>query len=142
MPAPPTRFTRIAVDGSNKSQLVPSSAVVMLLVDAGDYSGSVPIPFKARVIQVAERHEAAGTDAGEVSVMVKKIPSGVARADGSDVLAAPISLKEAANANQTGVLHAWEGNLTLFPGDALGLQTTGDFAGVDGVAVTVQLEIL
>lgn len=116
---------------------VPGGAV------AADYDG---VPFiadkKYEVVVVKERHGAVGTDAGAVTLMVKKVPSGTAKAAGTDVLAAGINLKAAANTAQDGTLHATLANKQLAAGDGLGLEPTGVLTAVDAVGVTVWIKAL
>jgi hypothetical protein len=92
-----------------------------------------------QITDVRERHEAAGTDAGAVTVMVMKVPSGTAKAAGTACLAAGISLKATADTNQDAALHATAANSQLVDGDSLALVTTGTLTAVAGVSVTVEL---
>jgi hypothetical protein len=101
--------------------------------------GFSPTASVYEVVSVRERHETAGSDAGAVTVMVKKVPSGTAPASGTDVLAAGINLKATANTNQSPALHATAANRLLAPGDALALVTTGVLTAVAGVALMVEL---
>jgi hypothetical protein len=107
---------------------------------AADYDGVIPVPYGCEVVSVRERHQTAGSDAGAVTVMVKKVPSGTAKASGTDVLSAGISLKATADTVQTGSLHATAANKQLAAGDGLALVTTGVLTAVDGVSVTVELK--
>lgn len=107
---------------------------------AGDYDGALPIPYGSQVVSVRERHQTLGTDAGAVTLMLKKVPSGTAKAAGTDVLSAGLNLKSANDTNQSGTLSATPANLKLAAGDALALVTTGVLTAVDGVSVTVELK--
>jgi len=109
---------------------------------AGDYDGSVVVPVAAEVIGVTERHQTIGSDGGAVTLMVKKVASGTAKASGVDTLAAGTSLKSTADTNVAPALHATLANKQLAAGDALGLVTTGTLTAVDGVTVTVELKRL
>jgi len=107
---------------------------------AGDYDGLFFIadaPYQ--VTAVVERHAVAGNDAGAVTLMVKKVPSGTAKAAGTDVLASGINLKATADTNQAGTLHGTAANLQLAIGDALGVVPTGTLTTLDGVTVRVSL---
>ena len=103
---------------------------------AGDYDGNIPVPDAAVLVSVTERHQTAGNDAGSVTLMVKKTPSGTAKASGTDCLSAGISLKATADTNQTGTLHGTPANYTFAAGDAASLVLTGTPTAVDGVSVT------
>lgn len=109
---------------------IPAGAV------AGDYDGNIPIPDAAILVSVTERHQTAGNDAGAVTLMVKKTPSGTAKASGTDTLSAGINLKATADTNQAGSLHATAANYTFAAGDSVSLVTTGTLTAVDGVSVT------
>jgi hypothetical protein len=89
------------------------------------------------ITAIRERHETAGNDAGTVTLMVKKVPSGTAIASGTDTLAAGINLKATADINQQAVLHGTLANYTFAVGDALALVTTGTLTALAGVSVTV-----
>lgn len=93
-----------------------------------------------QVVKVTERHETAGTDAGAVTVMLKKVPSGTAPSAGTDMLSAGINLKAAANTNQAGALSATLANLQLSAGDSLAVVTTGVLTSVAGVNLMVELK--
>lgn len=134
-----------AADGLKVNDVVvPQHFYVPFVVAGGaaaaDYDGVIPVPDACEIVAVRERHQTAGTDAGAVTVMLKKVPSGTAKASGTDTLAAGINLKAAADTNQSPALHATLANLQLAAGDGLALVTTGTLAVVDGVAVTVKLK--
>ncbi len=107
---------------------------------AGDYAGSIPLPVACKLVSVKERHDTAGSDGSAVTVMVKKTPSGTAKASGTDCLAAEISLKATADTNQTPALHATAANYTFAAGDAASLVLTGTATAVVGVGVTLQFQ--
>lgn len=91
------------------------------------------------VVDVKERHEQAGNDAGAVTLMLKKVPSGTAPASGTNTLSAGINLKATADTNQSGSLSATTANKQLAVGDALSLVSTGVLTNLLGVTVTVTL---
>lgn len=107
---------------------------------AGDYAGSIPLPVACKIVSVTERHDTAGNDGSAVTIMVKKTPSGTAKASGTDCLAAGISLKATADTNQTPALHATAGNYTFAAGDSVSLVLTGTATAVVGVGVQVQFQ--
>ena len=124
--------------------IVPQHFYVSFNVPAGaaaaDYDGNIPIPDAAEIVSVTERHQTAGNDAGAVTVMVKKVPSGTARGSGTDTLSAGISLKGTADTNAAGSLHATPANYQFAAGDSVALVTTGTLTAVDGVSVTVKFK--
>lgn len=110
---------------------------------AGNYTAPFFIADRTyEIIEVKERHETAGSDAGAVTVMLKKVPSGTAPGSGTDTLSAGINLKATANTNQSGTLHATLSNRRLEAGDALALVTTGTLTAVAGVTVAVTLKAI
>ena len=100
-----------------------------------------------QVVQVIERHETAGTDAGSVTLMLKKVASGTAPSSGTDVLSAGISLKATANTNQTitstSSTYIKRGSSSILTsGNALSLVTTGTLTALVGVTVHVLLRAI
>lgn len=93
------------------------------------------------VVEVTERHEAAGTDLGAVTVMLNKVPSGTAPASGTSILSAGINLKATADTNQSGTVIKTSVR-RLVTGDALCLETTGTLMSVSGVTVSVLLKAI
>lgn len=128
------------------STIVPQRVVASVNVPgtAAATAGNYPVFFVAdaayQVVSVQERHETAGADAGAVTVMLKKVPSGTAKASGTDTLSAGINLKATADTNQSGALHATVANYQLAAGDSLALVTTGTLTSVAGVTVSVELK--
>ena len=131
--------------GVTKVELTREKLIVTANVPAGaaaaDLDGLFFIASQAwEVIRVVERHGTAGNDAGAVTLMVKKVPSGTAKAAGTDVLASGINLKATADTNQVGTLSATAANRQLADGDALGLVPTGTLTALDAVTVMVELK--
>lgn len=128
------------VNGVESEHRVIASAIVAAGAAAADYDGRMFIADRAyTVAAVRELHQTAGSDAGAVTLMVKKVPSGTAAASGTDVLSAGINLKATANTTQSGAIHGTAANLTLAAGDSIALVPTGVLTAVDGVSVTVYL---
>ena len=90
------------------------------------------------VKSIIARVEVAGTDAGAVSLIVRKAASGVAIAAGTALHAATANLKGAAATNQTLAIAAIAGDLLVPAGTAIGLDFTGVLTAAAGV-VTVTL---
>ena len=98
------------------------------------------------IIQVRERHEVAGTDAGTVTVQLKKVPSGTAPASGTSILTSAISLKATADTDQTGTISqsitSSVADRVIVSGDSLCLISAGTLTAVQGVSVTVLLKAI
>lgn len=92
------------------------------------------------LVSVRERHATAGNDAGAVTGMLKKVPSGTAAASGTDMLSAGLSLKTTANTNQSGSLSATAANTRLAAGDGLAFVLTGTPTSLAGLCVEVTLK--
>lgn len=96
------------------------------------------------VVGVSEVHDVAGTDAGAVTLDVKKCASGTAVAGGTSVLASTFSLKSTVDVpvNKT----IGNGGIAASPtrivrsGESLALDIAGVTTAVAGVAVTVWLK--
>lgn len=87
---------------------------------------------------VTARVEAAGTDAGAVTVAVKKAASGTAIASGTAVHSGTANLKGTAATNQALTISTTASDLLIPAGTALGLDFTGVLTAATGV-VTVTL---
>lgn len=125
--------------------IVPRRVIAVANVAAGataaDFDGLFFVADAAyEIVSVKERHAVAGSDGGAVTLMVKKVPSGTAKASGTDTLSAGINMKATANTNQTGSLHGTVANIRLAAGDSLGLVPTGTLTALDGVTVAVHLK--
>ena len=79
-----------------------------------------------------------GSDAGAVTAVAKKAPSGTAIASGTALHSGSFDLKGTANANQTVTLSTTASDLQLAVGDCLGLDVTGTTTAAQGV-VTVTM---
>ncbi len=122
----------------------------------GDYV-SIPVTFAAaanadnvdqfiftaqrrlKVVGASEVHTVAGTDAGTVTLDLKKCSSGTAPASGTSVLAAAFNAKGTAATPQIASLSATEANLILEAGQSLAVDYTGTITSLAGVLVTVDL---
>jgi hypothetical protein len=98
-----------------------------------------------KVTGIRAVHDTAGTDAGAVTLQVKKHTGTQAPGTGTNLLTnntnAGFDLKGAANTPQTGTLVA-ASNLSLAAGDRLGLDFTGVLTALAGLVVEVELEML
>lgn len=107
---------------------------------AANYGIFWTAPFACQVLAAQERHETAGNDAGAVTLGIKKVPSGTAKAAGVDVMGNTFNLKGTADTNQDATLNGTAANLLLAAGDSLALILTGTPTTLAGVAVTVTLQ--
>ena len=94
------------------------------------------------VIEIAERHETAGGDAGAVTLDVYRVPSGTAPASGTTVLASTVNLKATANTVQYGTLTATLANRVLNDGESLSLISSGTLTSLVGVTVSILLKAI
>lgn len=92
------------------------------------------------ITAVRVNHGVAGSDAGAVTLDVKKATGTQAPSAGTTVLSATHNLKAVANTVVNLGLSATAANLDLAAGDRLAIDYTGVLTGVDNVAVTVQLK--
>jgi hypothetical protein len=113
------------------------------LVAAATAANWVALAFIAdaayQVVSVKERHATKGTDSGAVTMMAVKVPSGTAKASGTDLLSAGINLKGDNDTNQSGTLHGTAANTKIAAGDAIGFTPTGTLTALANVTVTVEL---
>lgn len=105
---------------------------------AADYDGLKICRFAGKLVRVVERHAVAGSDGGAVTLMLKKVPSGTAKASGTDMLSAGLNLKATADTNVSGSLSATAADLLVADGDALGLVLTGTGTAVDSVSLMAE----
>lgn len=131
-----TNFDDIVSNGIPLPVFFPVYFIVPAGTAAADYDGVQVLHQACELVAVYQRHQTAGSDVGAVTLMLKKVPSGTAKAAGTDMLAAGLNLKAVADTNQTGTLHAAPANYRCAAGDGVGLVTTGTLAAVDGVSVT------
>lgn len=130
-------------DGSLGLRGVDEDAGAFIFRDAQYTASSVDqtvfvAPRSLVVTGIALRVDAAGTDAGAVTLQVRKVPSGTAIASGTALLASTLNLKGTANANQTGSLSTAAGALLIPAGTAIALDFTGVMTAATG-CVTIAL---
>lgn len=92
-----------------------------------------------QVVSVKEVHSTAGTDAGAVTLAVKKCTGTQAPSAGTNVLTGTLNLKGTANTVQSGTLSATAADSVLAAGDRLAIDITGTPTAVAGVVVLVTL---
>lgn len=135
-----TNFGPLVSDGNQLANVTLIQFKIPAGAAAGDFDCSQPIPFDFELVSVIERHQTAGNDAGAVTLMVKKVPSGTAKSAGTDMLSAGINLKAAADTNQAGALHGTLANIQGVAGDSIALVSSGTLTALDGVGVTVAIK--
>lgn len=86
------------------------------------------------------RHATPETTAGTLTAMLKKVASGTALASGTDMLAAGLNMKAAADTNQTATLHGTAGNKQLADGNSIGILLSASATELAGISYTVELK--
>jgi hypothetical protein len=94
--------------------------------------------YKTRILSIRETHSVAGSDAGAVSLQVKKETGTQAPATGVPLLASVFDLKSTANIPVLGTLTTNGTALTLDPGERLSLDFVGTLTDLAGVCVTIE----
>lgn len=119
---------------------VSESASIVLTANATCIDQNIYIAGRRmKVVGISEVHTTAGTDAGTVSLTLKKCTGTTAPASGTALHSTVINLKGTAQTVQSPALTDVESTLTLEPGDRLGLDFTGTITTLAGVCVTVDL---
>lgn len=91
-----------------------------------------------KVLAITTRIDVAGSSVGGVTVVIRKVASGVAVASGTALHTGSINLKGAANTNQALTLSSTASDLQLAAGDSLALDLTGiSTLGQGSVTVTL-----
>lgn len=118
------------------------NAALLTLPDVGLFTADAD----CEIVYAAERHETLGTDAGSVSLAIKKASSGTSISGGTNLLAASQEFNLKAAINTTQVRSKSAGNLAadrvILAGQCVGLDFVGVMTAVTGVSVTVVLRRL
>lgn len=139
-----TKFDNVTVTGSLTvgGKIVPQTFLITKTIAAGaaaaDFDGVIPLPVACKLVSVTARWQTASSAAE--TLMPKKVPSGTAKASGTDLLSAGIALNATANTNVAGSLHATPANYTFAAGDGIGEVASGAPTALDGVGITYQFE--
>lgn len=88
---------------------------------------------KCRVKAITGRPTVAGTDAGAVTAIVRKVPSGTAIGSGTALHSGTYNLKGTADTNQSLTLSTTTTDLDLAAGDSLAIDFTGVLTNATGV---------
>lgn len=91
-----------------------------------------------KVVGVVVRVTTAGTDAGAVTLTIRKVPSGTAITSGTALHSGTANLKGTINTNQTLTLSTTPSDLFLAPGDSIAADFTGVLTAATG-AITVAM---
>lgn len=87
---------------------------------------------KCRVKAITGRVTVAGTDAGAVTAVIAKVPSGTAIGSGTTLHSGTYNLKGTADTNQSLTLSTTSSDLDLAAGDALAVNFTGVLTAATG----------
>lgn len=90
-------------------------------------------PRAMRVVSITCRVEAAGTDGGAVTAVIKKAASGTAIASGTALHSSTFNLKGTAATNQALTLSTTSTDLDIAAGNAIGIDFTGTLTSATGV---------
>ena len=89
------------------------------------------------VMRITETHAVAGSDAGAVTLDVKKADSGVAIASGITLLSSTFNLKSTANTPVTKEGVNLSNDRILIEGDRIGLVVSGTLTALSDVHITI-----
>ena len=89
------------------------------------------------IMRITETHSTAGSDAGTVTLDVKKAGSGVAIASGTTLLTSTFNLKSTANTPVYKEGNNLSINRKLKEGDRIGLITSGTLTSLTDVQITI-----
>ena len=92
-----------------------------------------------RVYGAMERHSVAGTDGSAVTLAVRKLTTGTAKASGVNVLSTTFNLKSTADTSVWLGPSTTAADIVLIPGDALCFATTGTLTSVIDTTVSVYM---
>jgi hypothetical protein len=127
----------MGIEGTDAGQGGFVNVSLMYNASSVDFTGFVATRSYT-VKGITHRVEAAGTDAGAVTVAVKKAASGTAIASGTALHSGTGNLKGTAATNQTLTISTTVSDLLIPAGTAIGLDFTGVLTNATGV-VTVTL---
>ena len=128
--------------------LVPVTKVMGANAEVVDtFAFAAPTGSQFELVGVSEVHDVAGTDAGAVTLDVKRCASGTTVASGTSMLASTFSLKSTADTPvhktvANGGVHQTESSRIISGGQSIGLDITGTATAVAGLAVTLWLRPL
>ena len=125
----------VGTDGTATSGFVGASAVYN--ASSVDFSFFVA-DRSYRVVGIRGCPDVAGTDAGAVTAIVRKVPTGTALTSGTALHSSTFNLKGTAATNQVLTVSTTASDLVINAGDRLALDFTGVLTSATGV-VTVNL---
>ena len=98
------------------------------------------LPLNAKIISIIERHSAAASDGGAVSMQVRKLNPGQALANGTDMLPTPFDMKGDADVPQNRGVNPETADCVA--GTALALDYTGTLTDLANVSVAVVYQLI
>ena len=115
-----------------------NSAGSFIFADGQYLASSVDLVFfvanrAMRVNTIVARVTVAGTDAGAVTAILRKVPNGTAIASGTALHSGTVNLKGTADTNQSMTISTTAADMILSAGDALALDLTGVLTLATGV---------
>lgn len=105
------------------------------LIDGPIFTANRAFKVKNIIVRVAQ----IGSDAGAVTLVIKKAPSGTAPSAGTALHTGSVDLKAGANNNQTLTLSATPADLLLAAGDSICFDLTGVLTAAFG-NVSIEIE--
>ena len=115
-------------DGTNVGTQIAQTEYLAASVDKAFFIA----PRAMRVKRILGRVEVAGTDAGAVTAVIRKVPSGTAITSGTALHSGSFNLKGTAATNQELTLSTTSSDLDLAAGDALAIDFTGTLTSATG----------
>lgn len=101
---------------------------------AANYNVFFTARYPMEIMRITERHSAASTSG---TLQIRKCPSGIAKASGSDLLLTTISTAGTANTDIVRETTAFTGNQILQEGDSLCAVEGGTLTNLQNLAVTI-----
>ena len=89
------------------------------------------------IMRITEVHAVAGTNAGAVTLDIKKVPSGTAIASGTTLLTSTFSLKSTANTPVVKEGYNLSTNRKLKDNDSIALVSSGTLTDLSDVCITI-----
>lgn len=104
---------------------------------AGNYGIFFIVRHPIEIMRITESHVVAGTNAGAVTLDVKKAGSGVAIASGTTLLSSTFNLKSTANTPVIKEGMDLSSSRVLIEGDRIGLVVSGTLTALSDVHITI-----
>lgn len=124
-------LSSVAYESKSRQPFVFTFTVPLLAASVDNYLYTFSRPGK--IVDARINLTVAGSDAGAVTLDLKKCPSGTAPASGTSVLASTFNLKSTAATPVAGTLTATQSVRLFEAGDSLSLDFTGTLTALVGV---------